>query len=88
MTEYSVEFKSGVEKDLRKIDTIHIESIFTRIEQLSSEPIPHESKKISGSDTFYRICSGNYRIIYQVSHDDATVTVYYVRHRKVAYRHF
>ncbi|KAF1073275.1 type II toxin-antitoxin system RelE/ParE family toxin [Methanogenium sp. MK-MG] len=88
MNKYSVEFKSGVEKDLRKIDTIHIESIFSRIEQLSSDPIPHESKRISGSENFYRIRSGNYRIIYRVNHDDTTVTIYYVRHRKVAYRHF
>lgn len=44
MTEYSVEFKSSVEKDLRSIDAIHLESIFSRIEKLSTEPTPHESK--------------------------------------------
>jgi len=88
MTEYSVGFKSGVEKDLKKIDNIYLESIFFRIEQLSSDPIPHESKKISASENFYRIRSGKYRIIYQVNHDDTTVTVYYIRHRKTAYRHF
>ncbi|WP_420847039.1 type II toxin-antitoxin system RelE family toxin [Methanogenium marinum] len=43
---------------------------------------------MSGSDNFYRIRSGNYRIIYLVSNDDAMVTIYYIRHRKVAYRHF
>ena len=45
MTEYSVEFKSSVEKDIRRIDAIHLESIFSRIEKLAIDPIPHESKK-------------------------------------------
>ena len=88
MTEYSVEFKSSVEKDLRNIDHIHLESIIRKIEQLAFDPIPHESKKISGSEQFYRIRSGNYRIIYRINHEDAIITVYYVRHRSVAYRHF
>ena len=85
MTEYSVEFKSSVEKDLKGIENIHLESIISKIEQLSSDPVPHESKKLSGSENFYRVRSGNYRIIYQVSHEDSTVRIYYVRHRRVAY---
>ena len=88
MTEYSVEFKSSVEKDLKDIDNIHLESIISKIEQLSSDPIPHESKKLSGSENFYRVRSGNYRIIYQISHEDSTGTIYHVRHQRVAYRHF
>ncbi|GAB7014932.1 type II toxin-antitoxin system RelE family toxin [Methanogenium cariaci] len=88
MTEYSVEFKSSAEKDLRRIDTIHLESIFSRIGNLSVDPISHESKKLSGSENLYRIRSGDYRIIYSVNHNENTVTIYYVRHRKVAYRNF
>ena len=88
MTEYSVGFKSSAEKDLRRIDASHLESIFSRIEKLSTDPFPHESKKLSGSENIYRIRSGDYRIIYAVSHNENTVTIYYVRHRKVAYRNF
>ncbi|MCK4269446.1 MAG: hypothetical protein KAW93_03100, partial [Methanogenium sp.] len=49
----------GVEKDLKKTDNIYLESIFSRIEQLSSDPVPQESKKISASENFYRIRSVN-----------------------------
>ena len=88
MTEYSVEFKSSVEKDLRSIDAIHHESIFFRIGNLSTDPTPHESKKISDSESLCRIRSGDYRIIYSIDHNKKSVTIYYVRHRKIAYRNF
>ncbi|NLO77301.1 MAG: type II toxin-antitoxin system RelE/ParE family toxin [Methanomicrobiales archaeon] len=43
---------------------------------------------MSDSENFYRIRSGGYRIIYPIDHNKKSVTIYYVRHRKIAYRNF
>lgn len=86
MPRYTIFFKTGVEKDIRKIPRELIPFIVSHFEKLEENPIPREALKLSGADHFYRIRVGDYRIIYQVLHDVHEVTVYYIRHRSIAYR--
>jgi len=86
MGSYSLFFKYGVEKDLRKIPKEFIPRIFEHIENLSANPIPPDSYKIAGAESLYRIRVGEYRVIYQVLHDSREVIVFYIRHRSTAYR--
>ncbi|MBU1035702.1 type II toxin-antitoxin system RelE/ParE family toxin [bacterium] len=43
-------------------------------------------KDLLGIDNFYRIRVGDYRVIYQVDTNKDFLTIYYVRHRREAYR--
>ncbi|WP_373021176.1 type II toxin-antitoxin system RelE family toxin [Methanoplanus endosymbiosus] len=88
MIPYSIGYKDGIKRDLNKISKIYYDSIFSRIGKLSIEPIPSDSVKIAGSDNYYRIRSGDYRIIYTVIHEQNSVIIYYIRHRKNIYRDF
>ena len=60
--------------------------ILEKIEDLYETPIPHGARKLSGTDSLYRIRVGEYRVIYEVRHQQRLVILFYVRHRRSAYR--
>jgi mRNA interferase RelE/StbE len=65
---------------------MYVQRIIDRIRELSANPFPRDSEKLAGSENFYRLRVGDYRIVYQVDNKNKTVIVYYVRHRKTAYK--
>lgn len=86
MGSYSISFKNSIEKDLRKIPKELLPHIFEHLENLSTDPLPHDVQKLAGAELLYRVRAGDYRIIYQVMHESREVIVYYIRHRSIAYR--
>ena len=86
MSEYSVNFKPSVEKDLRKIPDSELITIMERIERLVFNPFPSHAKKILGTQKTFRIRIRDYRIIYEVDTGKKIITVLYIRHRRDAYR--
>lgn len=86
MASFKIEWKSPSENDLKKIDKQYIQKIINRIEFLSENPFPVQSKKLKGSQSNYRLRIGDYRVIYQVNDKKKIVIIFYVRHRKDAYR--
>jgi len=65
---------------------MYVQRIIDRIRELSANPFPRDSEKLTESENFYRLRVGDYRIVYQVDNKNKTVIVYYVRHRKTAYK--
>jgi len=86
MSPYTLSFKNSVEKDCRKIPKDLLPNIFEHIENLSATPVPLDAIKLTGAESLYRIRVGEYRVIYQVSHESREVIVYFIWHRSVAYR--
>lgn len=86
MAAYTLDFKASVEKDLRKVPKDRLPVILEKIEELAEVPLPSDSKKLSGAEHLYRVRVGDYRIIYEVVHKTKTVTIFYVRNQRSAYR--
>ena len=86
MAAYTIDFKASVEKDLRKVPKDRLPDILEKIEELAEIPLPPDSKKLSGAEHLYRIRVGDYRIIYEVVHKTKSVTIFYIRNRRSAYR--
>lgn len=86
MASFKIEWKSPSENDLKKIDKQYIQRILNEIELLSENPFPVQSKKLKGSESNYRLRTGDYRVIYQVNDKKKVITIFYVRHRKDAYK--
>ncbi|AKB62099.1 type II toxin-antitoxin system RelE family toxin [Methanosarcina mazei] len=86
MATYTIDFKASVEKDLRKVPKDRLPVILEKIEELAEVPLPSDSKKLSGAEHLYRVRVGDYRIIYEVVNKTNTVTIFYVRNRRSAYR--
>ncbi|MEW6456443.1 MAG: type II toxin-antitoxin system RelE/ParE family toxin [Acidobacteriota bacterium] len=86
MAFYKVQWKHSAEKDLSKIDLKDIPRIIEAVDSLANNPFPPQNRKLQAVERFYRIRVGDYRVIYQVDTKSKTVTIYYVRHRRDAYR--
>jgi len=86
MVPYKIFFKSSVEKDIAGVPHERLSGILEKIEDLSETPVPHGSRKLSGTGSLYRIRAGEYRIVYEVCHDSRQITILSVRHRRIVYR--
>jgi len=64
--------------------------LLTRFENiilgLYDEQKPHNSKKLSGGGSRWRIRVGDYRILYEIDDSQKIVKVYKIAHRKEVYR--
>ncbi|MFH1938839.1 MAG: type II toxin-antitoxin system RelE/ParE family toxin [bacterium] len=86
MDSYDIQWKRSAEKDLLGIDQKQIPRLIKAIEPLAINPFPTQYRKLQGTDKLYRIRVGDYRVIYQVDTNKDFLTIYYVRHRREAYR--
>ena len=86
MGSYRVFIKATAAKEIeaisRKKDR---QRVVGRIEQLSEDPRPPGSQKLSGHDR-YRVRCGPYRIVYAVMDNGRIVQVVKVGHREDVYR--
>jgi mRNA interferase RelE/StbE len=86
MASYRIEFKRSAGRDIRKIAHSFVSRILKEIEALGETPFPRQSVKLSGAERTYRLRVGTYRVIYEVDPEAGTITIWYIRHRREAYR--
>ncbi|CAM4439644.1 MAG: hypothetical protein LEGION0398_MBIBDBAK_01401 [Legionellaceae bacterium] len=77
-------------KELEKLPKKHFLQIDRKIAELRITPFPQDTKKLKGYVDFYRVDSGEYRIIYRV---DNALEILYVaaigkRNDSEVYRQF
>lgn len=84
---YTIEFNTGIEKRLSKIDRHDLERIIEKIDQLGLEPRPRWTEKLKGR-LGYRIAIGNYRVVYVIDDAKKLVTIVEVDDRKDIYRKY
>ncbi|MBD5778232.1 type II toxin-antitoxin system RelE/ParE family toxin [Pelagicoccus sp. NFK12] len=85
MADYKIEIKRSAAEELEKIQKKDRDRIIEKIQALSEDPRPPQSKKLSGEEK-YRIRHGDYRVLYQIYDEVITVVVVRVAHRKEAYK--
>jgi mRNA interferase RelE/StbE len=84
---YSILWKPKAEKELRALPKTIIHAIVTTVEGLAINPYPANTKKLKGTAKFYfRVRTGNYRIIYEVHNQELIIDIIEVGHRKDIYR--
>ncbi len=81
---YSITISRTADKNLKNIPKMYMKQIFTKIEELSENPYPKDSKKLKGSD-YYRIIVSSYRIIYSIVKDILKIFIVNISHRKDIY---
>lgn len=86
MGPYRIEWRNSVERDLKKIDKGNVIAIIKGTEKLCHNPFPVNCKKLQGMESFFRIRIRDYRVIYKVEINTKLITIFYVRHRKDAYK--
>ena len=82
---FTVNFKPGAAKQLRKIHLKDQRSIVAAIEELAENPRPRGCVMLVDGDGEYRIRVGNYRVVYDINDRVLTILVLQVEHRRQVY---
>ena len=82
---FNIKFKSSAAKEFRNLPQEIKKRVITKIDLLSSNPLPKEVKKLKGKNDYYRLRVGAYRIVYELHQKNKMILVTRIRHRKDIY---
>ena len=82
---FEIKIKRKAQKSLSKIPASFQSKIIESIRELSDDPFPSQSKKLTGRNG-WRIRIGSYRAIYEVLNNELIILVLDIAHRKDIYR--
>ncbi|MDP2600764.1 MAG: type II toxin-antitoxin system RelE/ParE family toxin [Deltaproteobacteria bacterium] len=83
---YSVAFKPGFFKDLKKLPKDVRERLDKIIGMIQSDPFAVSSKKLVGHAQLYRHRLGDYRLVYYLDTEQRKVLFLLMAHRREVYR--
>lgn len=86
MSSYNVQLMAQAQKDLDALSGKLLLRIEQTIMNLYHEPRPHNTKKLAGSESKWRIRVGEHRILYEIDDAQKLVRIYRIAHRREAYR--
>ncbi len=86
MSGYQVLIEPPAWDVLMELPTRQAERVFAEIEKLEAEPRPSGVAKLKGKGEFYRVRSGDYRVVYEVQDDILIVLVVKVANRREVYK--
>lgn len=82
---YRVVIPPSVEKEFKNLPWTAANRLYLKIIKLEINPRPSGVKPLAGG-MFWRIRSGDYRIIFEIDDKHGLISLSRVRHRKDAYR--
>ena len=83
---YSVEFRPAVLKSLKRLPKKDLRRIKKRIDDLAENLPDPAATKMKGNNSFHKVRSGDYRVIYEIHDDRLVILVVKVGHRKEVYK--
>ena len=83
---YELVLEHRAEKDLKKLEPTLFKLIIAEIKDLSGNPHPYNSKKITGSKNDWRLKIGDYRVLYEIDNKNRVIKIMKVKHRREVYR--
>jgi len=83
---YTIEFRPSVLKSLEKIPKRDLVRIKKKVDGLSTNLPDPNTTKMEGNNTFHKVRTGYYRIIYEIHNDRLVILVVKIGHRKDVYR--
>jgi len=82
---YRVFIERNAEKNFKKTPKEIKKKNIAAVAELKNNPRPLNVRKISDSESSYRIRIGDYRIIYEIDEKRKKINIFRIRHRKEAY---
>jgi mRNA interferase RelE/StbE len=84
---YKIVWRPSVKKDLKAFPETTVQAVLAAVERLAINPYPVHTKKLKGTDkAYFRVRTGNYRIIYTIHNQELIIEIIEVGHRKDIYR--
>jgi mRNA interferase RelE/StbE len=82
---FSVDYSNQAKKFLKKSNEVLVKRLLNKIEELQKKPILHDTKTIEGSEKLFRVRVGDYRILYEVDHDNNLIGIVKIDKRSKVY---
>lgn len=86
MGHFGVKVGGAAVREIRKLPRSTQKKIVKQMDALALDPRPSGVEKLVENPRFWRIRTGDYRLIYYIDEENDVVVVLVVRHRKDAYR--
>ena len=83
---YSVEFRPGVLKSLKRLPKKELQRVKKKIDEIAETLPEPATTKMKGSNSFHKVRSGDHRIIYEIHGDRLVILVVKIGHRKDVYK--
>jgi mRNA interferase RelE/StbE len=83
---YSIEFRPAVLKSLKRFPKKDLVRIKKKIEELGQNLPEPNTTKMKGNNSFHKIRTGDYRIIYEIHDDRVVILIVKIGHRKDIYK--
>ena len=83
---FEIQFKSSAGKEFRDLPQDIKKRVITKIDLLSSNPLPKDVKKLKGKNDYYRLRVGVFRIVYELHQSEKMILITRIRHRHDAYK--
>lgn len=83
---YSVEFRPTVLKSVKRFPKRDLVKIKKKIDELSNNLPDPAITKMKGNNSFHKVRSGDYRIIYEIHDDRLLILIIKIGHRKDVYK--
>ena len=83
---YSVEFRPAVLKSIKRLPKKDLQRIKKKIDELVENLPEPTTTKMKGDNSFHKVRSGDYRIIYEIHDDRLVILVVKIGHRKDIYK--
>lgn len=84
--DWQLQIERKAQKALKKIPDPYKSNIIETIDDLTSEPRPHNCTKLKGASDLWRVRVGTYRIVYQINDDQLLILVIRIGHRSDVYQ--
>jgi mRNA interferase RelE/StbE len=83
---YSIGFRPAVLKSLKRFPKKDLVRIKKKIEELGQNLPEPNTTKMKGNNSFHKIRTGDYRIIYEIHDDRVVILIVKIGHRKDIYK--
>lgn len=83
---YEIRFAPGVDRELTRLPRAILGRVDAVIMSLAEMARPSGCKKLVGSKSTYRVCVGDWRIVYENDNKQSWVIATIVAHRRDVYR--
>lgn len=83
---YTVSIRQQAQKELAGVALPFRTQIGRKLDGLADDPRPPGCTMLRGAEGFWRIRSGDYRVIYEIDDSAKSVVVMKIAHRREAYR--
>jgi len=82
---FDVTYSSRSKRFLKKADNVLVRRLIEKIEKLRKDPIIHDTKRVEGAGSLFRIRVGDCRILYDVDYQNSLIGIVKIDKRSKIY---